>query len=262
MKKSPSRNTRQTRTFLMGMVTMLLLMALSVSAFAAYNQNMTVTYDNVKINVNGTQITPTDVTGRAVEPFIYQGTTYLPVRAVAQATGYTVTWDQNTKTVFMTLGGGNSGGNQGGNQGGNTQAPATNLVDALQHFDRTYDNDLYYGFYPSTGSSTLTMGGTSYKNAVSIREMTKANSVSYNLGGGYTSLGGVIGLVDGTGSTRDVTANIYGDGTLLKTITLPSGSLPSTFSINVSGVSALKLEVAAGATFLNTDVGFADLKLS
>ncbi len=36
------------------------------------------------------------------EPFIYNGTTYLPVRAVGEAVGKEVAWDNDTKTVTLT----------------------------------------------------------------------------------------------------------------------------------------------------------------
>ena len=266
-KKGCNSKIRQTRTFLMGMVTMLLMMALSVSAFAAYNQNMNVTFDNVKINVNGSQITPKDATGRVVEPFIYQGTTYLPVRAVGEATGYTVTWDQNSKTVYMTLGsgGGSTGGNQGGNQGGgSTTAPATNMGDTMKPYSSS--NDWCCDMYPSTGSDSILLGGNSYKNAFTIRgAQYDPHYASFNLGGKYSSLGGTIGLVDGKingyGKKEPVTVSFYGDGVLLKSVDVPlDGGLPSSFSINVSGVSSLKVEVAAN--FDAPTIGFADLKLS
>ena len=37
-----------------------------------------------------------------MEPFIYEGTTYLPVRAVSEALGKNVSWDSETKTVMVT----------------------------------------------------------------------------------------------------------------------------------------------------------------
>ena len=40
-------------------------------------------YNNIKIYVDGIKIDPKDAAGNVVEPFIYNGTTYLPVRAVA-----------------------------------------------------------------------------------------------------------------------------------------------------------------------------------
>ena len=58
--------------------------------------NIPVKYNNIKINVDGKQISTSN------EPFIYNGVTYLPVRDVAAATGKTVNWDENTKTISLT----------------------------------------------------------------------------------------------------------------------------------------------------------------
>ena len=78
------------------------------TAITAYTSTMkktiTIDYNNVKINVDGEEIEPKDGNGRIVEPFIYEGTTYLPVRAVSQALGKRVTWDGNTKTVYISSG--------------------------------------------------------------------------------------------------------------------------------------------------------------
>lgn len=60
------------------------------------------TYTGTKITLNGTTITPKDANGKVVEPFAVNGTTYLPVRAVAGALGLNVDWDQATKTIKLT----------------------------------------------------------------------------------------------------------------------------------------------------------------
>lgn len=59
------------------------------------NINIPVSFSNIKIVVDGEQISTSK------EPFTYEGTTYLPVRAVAEAVGKDVTWDGNTKTVYL-----------------------------------------------------------------------------------------------------------------------------------------------------------------
>ena len=81
--------------------------SLSVSAFAAggYTKQATLEYDNIKIQIDGQQITPKDPNGKTVEPFIINGTTYLPVRAVADAVGYGVSWDGKTNTVKLSSNG-------------------------------------------------------------------------------------------------------------------------------------------------------------
>ncbi|MBQ3225306.1 MAG: cell wall-binding protein, partial [Oscillospiraceae bacterium] len=55
----------------------------------------------VKIVIDGEKLTPTDVNGNIVEPIIYNGTTYLPVRAVATAIGKAVYWDGPNYTVYL-----------------------------------------------------------------------------------------------------------------------------------------------------------------
>ncbi len=58
-------------------------------------------FRNIKININGNEHTPVNEQGEAVEPFIYEGTTYLPMRAVATALGMNVEWDEETSTVLL-----------------------------------------------------------------------------------------------------------------------------------------------------------------
>ena len=60
-------------------------------------------YMNVKLVVDGIQIEPKDANGNYVEPFIYNGTTYLPVRAVGEAFGKDVSWDGDTATVYILV---------------------------------------------------------------------------------------------------------------------------------------------------------------
>ncbi len=76
-----------------------------VISCAVYAQNISkpinATYRNIKLVVDGIEVTPKDVDGNIVEPFIYNGTTYLPVRAVGQAFNKNVEWDGNTSTVYI-----------------------------------------------------------------------------------------------------------------------------------------------------------------
>ncbi len=65
-------------------------------------ETLEVMYDNIKIVVDGSQCDPKDVNGNSVEPFIYNGTTYLPARAVAEALGEKVLWDDKDKVVYIS----------------------------------------------------------------------------------------------------------------------------------------------------------------
>ena len=61
----------------------------------------TLTYRDIRITLDGQEIRPTDANGNEVEPFIIDGTTYLPVRGVASALGLDVGWDDEANTVAL-----------------------------------------------------------------------------------------------------------------------------------------------------------------
>lgn len=74
-----------------------------VTALAAGTvyKTITVKYDDIQIVLNGEKIEPKDADGQTVEPFIYEGTTYLPVRAIGEALNLEVAWDEASKTVTL-----------------------------------------------------------------------------------------------------------------------------------------------------------------
>lgn len=78
-------------------------LAVTVSAIADTVQAQ-LTYRNIKITMDGETVNSKDANGKSVEPFIIDGTTYLPVRAVAEALGLDVGWNASTNTVSLTSG--------------------------------------------------------------------------------------------------------------------------------------------------------------
>lgn len=168
-------------------------------------------FKNIKICVDGVAMTPRDTAGKEVEPFIYNGTTYLPVRAVGEAVGKEVTYDGSTNTVYL----GKSG-------------QVKYLGQQLQAYQNVHATE-----------ETVTMGGQKYVNGLSFYYNGNA---FYNLNGMYTSISGVYGMKDGTGEDYEATLSFYGDGRLLETLNVRGGVLPRNFAINVSGVAQLKIE--------------------
>ena len=79
-----------------------LFAAAAVPAYAAVMtaKNIDV-YTGVRIMVNGRELHPADVKGKELETFIYQGTTYVPLRAVSEALGAEVTWGADDKMVYI-----------------------------------------------------------------------------------------------------------------------------------------------------------------
>ena len=92
---------------MMTLFCLMVVIAGTASAAQEYKQ-ATLYYNDIKITLDGAPLVPKDVNGNIVEPFIIDGTTYLPVRAVGSALGLGVDWNSQTSTVLLT---GSDGGN-------------------------------------------------------------------------------------------------------------------------------------------------------
>ena len=87
-------------TFLAGMLTAAVISGLGVGALAASGQ-LTITVDPINILVNGETFQPKDAQGNAVPVFAYNGTTYAPLRALAEAYGLEVGYDAGAKMATV-----------------------------------------------------------------------------------------------------------------------------------------------------------------
>ena len=83
-------------SFLLGLV---ILLTLTVSASAV--QNQTITVDPINVMVGGKVFLPTDVVGKNVPVFVYNGTTYAPLRALAEAYGLTVGYNAEKRLATV-----------------------------------------------------------------------------------------------------------------------------------------------------------------
>ena len=78
-----------------------LFVAAAVPAYAAMAARNIDVFTGVSIFVDGRELRPSDAKGNDVEAFIYEGTTYVPLRAVGEALGAEVSWNKDTKTVYL-----------------------------------------------------------------------------------------------------------------------------------------------------------------
>ncbi len=127
------------KKYVIGFTTGLLVGSMTVGAFAATgSQTIKATYKNIKVAVNNTVVSLKDAQGRTVEPFVYNGTTYLPVRGVATALGQEVSWDANSNTVYI------------GEQPVATTKPASTPANTVV-FDKSGIKVTYLGYERSKG---------------------------------------------------------------------------------------------------------------
>jgi hypothetical protein len=126
----------------LGAVLSLTVAFLAVPSLAAsVTELISVTYSDMKIIIDGKQFTTLDSYGNVVKPFVYNDTTYLPLRSVAEAVGKPVNWEASSNTAYI------------GQRPGETKY----LMDVV----KPYSTDNYIEY--SSGEYIL-MGGTKYYN--------------------------------------------------------------------------------------------------
>lgn len=206
-------------------------------------------YNNIKIYVDGVKVEPKDANGNTVEPFIYNGTTYLPVRAVGEAIGKNVTWDGTTRSVYL------------GEKLGDVQY----LVDVCPAFQF---KDTHYKECTSQNGKYFEMGGKKWTNGFYADAITDingnaGNAAFYNLNGKYKTMTFMAGAVDNELS-QDAEFRIYADDKLIKTIEIKVGALPKKYTLNVDNALQLKIEMcASNVNWAQVgEIGMADIILN
>lgn len=86
--------------FALGAVSACLVMGVAYSAVGA-SRNIAVE-EGIRMQINNAAFVPKDAKGNPVSPFLYNGTTYVPMRPLCEAIGLTVNYDSATKTVSIT----------------------------------------------------------------------------------------------------------------------------------------------------------------
>lgn len=189
-------------------------LALSVPARASnlFTKNITVE-SGVTIYVDGIELIPTDAGGNHVETFVYNGTTYVPIRAVSEAFNKPVNWDGATSSVYI----------------GKVPGQQLYLSDVCPAYQtnkaKTYDY--------------VTLAGNKYLDNIVFD--AKYGWALYNLNGQFSTLEFDVGHVDGE-DMYDATINVYLDGKLAYTKDLSAQDLPEHVLVALNGALQMKIE--------------------
>lgn len=91
------------KKWICGFLTCLLLCGL-VATVSAKTGTVTqeLTYRDIRVSLDGKVLDLRNAIGEKVEPFMFDGTNYLPVRALAEALGLNVAWDGKEVMVVLT----------------------------------------------------------------------------------------------------------------------------------------------------------------
>lgn len=214
----------------------LLISSVSVFASGAIKKQLEVVYNDIKLVVDGKPVEfGKDSAGNKIEPFIYNGTTYLPVRAVGEAIDKKVDWDGSTQTVYL----------------GKKPGEISYMTEEIEPY-KNYSTKIYNLNDPTT----LKMSGKEYKTGYKLGGYSSAY-IMFNLNGQYSEIKGMIGATN-WGYILSRTFDIYLDGDLYKTITVEPEKLPEEIIIPVKGVMQVKFESPYKSNG-NTYVGFGDV---
>ncbi len=205
------------------------------------SRNIDIFFRNIKIMIDGAEYVPTDSDGNVVEPFIYNGTTYLPVRAVANAFGKDVKWDGENATVYL---------------GKESRMEPDNRLDKIQ----------YLSYWEEDSSSKMEIingkitdyNNNIYTNGLCFSEYGSGNGikVEYPINGQYDKFTGTIVLPQNIQTTTwnekdcrteetTVIISDENDNELFKANGI-TASMPFKFDINVEGVLKIKIHVDTG----------------
>lgn len=78
-----------------------LVLGTGTAALAAGNLVSIAVNPGMKLSIDGQAFVPTDVNGKEVDVFAYNGTTYVPIRAISEAFGKAVSYDAATQTAVI-----------------------------------------------------------------------------------------------------------------------------------------------------------------
>ncbi|MGI5921143.1 MAG: stalk domain-containing protein [Syntrophomonadaceae bacterium] len=174
----------------------------------------------LKMKLNGVDFAPTGADGKVIRPLIYNGSTYLPVRAIAEALSIAVDYDPATQTVFL------------GEKG---KTPLES-----RHFSHLWSCQLTYD------KSQLFVNGKQYQSGI----LYTGKDGFYEMGGfvlpkgQFQKFGGVACLEDNDNTTDEVTIKIREkdqSGKVLKELKVKKGESIA-FEIDIPKIQELYIQ--------------------
>ena len=219
--------------FAAGTLVTVLTLGTILPSSAATMKEIKVAMGGIKIYVDGNLKKPTDVNGNVVEPMIYDGTTYLPVRALTgMLTDKEVAWDQQSQTVYIG------------------QRPDVGVksvpIDELKAYDTVSSSTSSSSLYTGKDAQFTVLGDT-YSPFNRMRLSGMGYRV-YKLDSNYDSIHGKFIIpFDRLGTYAESTLQFYnvdqyGEETLIKEYSAKAGDAAIDVDVNLQGCNFLKIK--------------------
>lgn len=122
--------------------------------------------------------------------------------------------------------------------------PIINQIISVQPI--VYMSDVLQPYYASLSllnvNKPMSLAGKIYTKGYQVFTELSDTKLSFNLGGGYNTISGIMGVDDAF--PADETVTIYGDGKLVNTYSFKKGDLPQNFNLNVTGITKLDIDIS------------------
>lgn len=224
--------------FLLGVLATLVVLGLAIPALAAASKTIEV-FTGVKIYVDDVELHPTDANGNPVDVFIYDGTTYLPARAVSEAAGKMIQWEGATQSVYIGK--------------HSSDSPVAYLSD-LDYFTETTTFVVNAVTKDNLGNEHAHSIYTYYGNGYGYR--------IYKLNGQFGRLTALFyQQYEARNSNNNATVVIYGDGKELWSGSVDRTKEPIDIDIDLTGVLELKLEFPRGDSTTTSNAALGEVAL-
>lgn len=235
------------KTFITLAIALALVCGMVIGANAADTLKEISAYLNygITIKYNGEAQNLTDAGGNRVYPISYNGTTYLPVRAVSNMLGIGVDWDGATQTVLL----GKTGATVNLME---TYKPYTSYQSVSRVISDWHDGPIFYqksttpeNIGGETASSWLNL----YNPKNNWAEDSNTLLCSFNIGGKYKT------LTFKAYTNEDTTLTVKGDNdSLLGEFKLTAGQTPQTFTIDLLNTKQLTFLLNNGVETYGIDI--------
>lgn len=194
--------------------------------------------------------------------FVYEGTTYVPLRFMAESLGKEVAWDSKTTSIYV------------GKKPDNIKSINTDFtyITELKPYG-SINGGVGVGWTVWTKDNNyvnkVSMQNTMYSPDTNLSNNNRSNTYTYYLNKGYSKLTGILGVDDSSAGSGLKQNNfyIYGDGKLIYgEEDIIVGEDPINVEVNLKGVNKLEIkfspiELTANNTLNNNPTNFAEVKL-
>ncbi|MFB7157033.1 stalk domain-containing protein [Lysinibacillus sp. NPDC056232] len=219
-------NRDKTKGFIMGVVFVLVLTASLGTALAAGKlAKITVSIGGISLYVDEKLTILKDAKGNVVEPIVYDGTTYLPIRGISSVFGKDIKWDSKKSAIYIG------------------KEPSVGQIDIAE--------------VPMYAGGDIRVGENAAfdlldKKIQPFNRFGGDNSYTYILNSKYSALQGSFVIpYTNLGSARDGTVRFFsvdqkGNETLIEEYSLEAGDEAINVNVNLTGVNILKIDTKKG----------------